>query len=134
MSAMDEGSATDVMRTRPLVLIVEDQSDLRELYVSELHPPLDVLLHTRYTGPCRGFAEGATTDDEPRPVLYLKRTGAGEVCYFTLGHARGRFDVQDLGVDDLGREDRGSWVVPEFVTVLERCLAWGLYGDVAAPA
>jgi hypothetical protein len=35
-------------------------------------------------------------------------------------------------VDDLGREDRGSWVIPEFVTVLERCLAWGLHGDPAA--
>ena len=50
------------------------------------------------------------------------------------GHARGRFDVQDLGVDDLGREDRGSWVIPEFETVLERCLAWGLYGEQPAPA
>ncbi len=105
-----------------------------ELYISELHPPLEVLLHTRYTGPCRGFAEGETTDDEPRPVLYLKRSGAGTVCYCTLGHARGRFDVQDLGVDDLGREDRGSWVVPEFETVLERCLSWGLYGELPAPA
>jgi type 1 glutamine amidotransferase len=65
-------------------------------------------------------------------VLYLKRTGAGEVCYFTLGHCRGRYDVQDLGVEDLGHEDRGSWVIPEFVTVLERCLAWGLHGDPAA--
>jgi type 1 glutamine amidotransferase len=111
-----------------------------ELYVSELHPPLDVVLHTRWSGESRGFEEGDTTDDEPRPVLYLKRTGAGEVCYFTLGHCRGRYDVQDLGIDDLGRQDRGSWVVPEFVTVLDRCLSRGLYGDetgdraVPAPA
>lgn len=113
----------------PFVLGVPSFEVTDELYVSELHPPLDVLLHTRWTGPCRGFDEGETTDDDPRPVLYLKQTGAGTVCYFTLGHCRGRFDVQDLGVDDLGREDRGSWVLPEFVTVLERCLAWGLYGD-----
>src|SRR4051794_4145066 len=99
-----------------------------ELYISELHPPLDVLLHTRYTGDSRGFEEGHVTDDEPRPVLYLKNTGAGTVCYFTLGHCRGRFDVQDLGVDDLGREDRGSWEVPEFRTVLGRCLSWAIYG------
>jgi hypothetical protein len=83
-----------------------------ELYVSELYPPLDVLLHTHWTGPCRGFEEGDTTDDAPRPVLYLKQHGRGVVCYFTLGHCRGRFDVQDLGVEDLGREDRGSWEVP----------------------
>ncbi len=103
-----------------------------ELYVSELHPPLDVLLHTTYSGPAGGFEEGGTTDEQPRPVLYLKRTGEGAVCYFTLGHCRGRYDVQDLGVDDLGRDDRGSWVVPEFVTVLRRCLTWGLRGDAAA--
>ncbi len=105
-----------------------------ELYVSALHPPLDVLLETRYSGPCRGFADGDAIDDGPRPVLYLKRTGRGEVCYFTLGHCRGRFDVQDLGVDDLGRQDLGSWVVPEFVKVLQRCLAWAARGAPSASA
>ena len=112
----------------PLVAGVEPFEVTDELYVSELHPPLEVLLHTTYSGPSRGFEEGGTTDDAPRPVLYLKRTGAGEVCYFTLGHCRGRYDVQDLGVDDVGSDDRGSWAVPEFVTVLRRCLAWGLSG------
>ena len=112
----------------PLVAGVRAFEVADELYVSELHPPLDVLLHTMYSGPSRGFVEGDTVDDQPRPVLYLKRTGAGEVCYFTLGHCRGRYDMQDLGVDDLGREDRGGWIIPEFVTVLERCLDWGLRG------
>ncbi len=96
-----------------------------ELYVLELHGPLEVLLHTRFSGVCRGFEEGRTTDDEPRPVLYLRRHGAGQVCYFTLGHCRGRFDLQSEGIDDLGRVDRGSWGVPEFETVLRRCVAWG---------
>lgn len=113
----------------PLVVGVSPFEVTDELYVSELHPPLDVLLHARYTGPCRGFEEGETTDDAPRPVLYLKQTGAGTVCYFTLGHCRGRYDVQDIGVDDLGRTDRGSWVIPEFLTVLNRCLSWALYDD-----
>ena len=103
-----------------------------ELYVSELHPPLEVLLHARFTGGCRGFEEGQVTDDEPRPVLYLKRTGQGTVCYFTLGHCRGRFDVQDLGVEDLGRRDFGSWAVPEFGTVLERCVQWAVTGAFPA--
>lgn len=100
-----------------------------ELYVSELHPPLDVLLHTHYEGACRGFVEGTTTDSEPRPVLYLRRTGEGMVCYFTLGHCRGRFDMQDQGIDDLGKVDIGSWAVPEFRTVLTRCIDWGLGGS-----
>jgi uncharacterized protein len=99
-----------------------------ELYVLELHPPLEVLLHARFSGECRGFEEGQVSDDEPRPVLYLKRSGQGAVCYFTLGHCRGRFDVQDLGIDDLGRRDFGSWPVPEFRTVLERCVDWAVTG------
>ena len=116
----------------PLVAGVETFEVTDELYISELHPPLDILLHTRFSGSSRGFAEGDTVDDQPRPVLYLKRTGAGEVCYFTLGHCRGRYDMQDVGVDDLGVQDRGGWVIPEFVTILKRCLAWGLYGYPAA--
>lgn len=114
--------------SHPLVAGVPPFEVRDELYVCELHPPLEVLLHARFTGECRGFEEGHVTDDEPRPVLYLKRTGQGTVCYFTLGHCRGRFDVQDLGVDDLGKRDFGSWPVPEFRTVLERCLDWAVTG------
>ena len=103
-----------------------------ELYVLELHPPLEVLLHARWTGPCRGFAEGDVTDDQPRPVLYLRRTGAGTVCFFGLGHCRGRFDVQDLGKDDLGVRDFGSWTVPEYRTILRRCIHWAVTGHLAS--
>ncbi|GAB2971066.1 hypothetical protein GCM10023080_038520 [Streptomyces pseudoechinosporeus] len=108
----------------PLVAGIEPFTVTDELYVCELHGELEVLLHAEYTGPCRGFAEGDTAalDDAPRPVLYLKRHGYGEVCCFTLGHCRGRYDVQDLGVDDTGRVDRGPWETPEFVTVLGRCV------------
>lgn len=113
----------------PLVAGIPPFTTTDELYVSELHPPLRVLLQTRYRGACRGFAEGQADDDEPRPVLYRKRTGAGEVCYLTLGHCRGRFDVQDLGIEDLGRTDRGSWVVPEFRLLVSRTVAWATYGD-----
>jgi type 1 glutamine amidotransferase len=114
----------------PFVAGVQPFEVTDELYISELHPPLDVLLHTRFTGPTRGFVEGGTVDNEPRPVLYLKPTGSGTVCYFTLGHCRGRFDMQDAGVEDLGREDRGSWESPEFLSVLDRCLTWAVYGGL----
>ncbi len=117
----------------PFVQGVEPFEVRDELYICELHPPLEVLLHTRFTGECRGFAEGHVTDDEPRPVLYLRRTGAGAVCYFTLGHCRGRYDMQDEGVADLGRVDTGSWEIPEYRTVLSRCLAWAVSGDEAPP-
>jgi hypothetical protein len=88
-----------------------------------------VLLHARFTGACRGFAEGDVTDDEPRPVLYLRHTGEGTVCFFGLGHCRGRYDVQDLGKDDLGVRDFGSWTVPAYRTILGRCIDWAVTGQ-----
>jgi hypothetical protein len=54
------------------------------------------------------------------------------VCFFSLGHCRGRFDVQDLGKDDLGRRDFGSWTVPEYRTILGRCIAWTVTGRFAS--
>jgi hypothetical protein len=118
----------------PLVAGVPPFVTTDELYVSALHPPLRVLLRTRFSGACPGFAEGGTdsaegADGSVQPVLYRKRTGAGEVCYFTLGHCRGRYDVQDLGVADLGKRDRGSWETPEFALVLSRTVAWAVHGD-----
>jgi uncharacterized protein len=115
----------------PLVAGISPFEVRDELYVLELHPPLEVLLHTRFTGDCPGFEEGHVSDDEPRPVLYLRRSGAGMVCYLTLGHCRGRYDVQDRGIEDLGRRDFGSWTVPEFRTILRRCLAWAISGEYA---
>jgi type 1 glutamine amidotransferase len=112
----------------PLVAGIEPFEVRDELYVSRLHGPLQVLLHTTFDGPCPGFEEGHHDGDPTRPVLYLRRHGAGEVCYLTLGHCRGRFDMQDMGVDDTGRTDRGSWEVPQFQTVLARCVDWAVGG------
>lgn len=114
----------------PLVSGLKPFAVRDELYVSELHPPLEVLLHAQYRGACPGFTDADATDDEQRPVLYLKQHGAGTVCYFTLGHCRGRYDIQDLGVDDLFHTDLGSWLVPEFRTVLARCLRWAVTGQL----
>jgi len=109
----------------PLVAGIEPFEVRDELYILEVHPPIEILLHANYTGECRGFEEGEVSDDEPRPVLYRK----GNVVFFTLGHRRGRFDVQDLGVDDLGRHDLGSWDSQAFRTVLGRCVDWAVLGD-----
>lgn len=114
----------------PLVAGIQPFTVTDELYISELHPPLDVLLHAHYSGTCRGFEEGHTEGEEDvqRPILYTRPHGDGMVCYFTLGHCRGRFDMQDMGVDDLGKVDLGSWQVPEYRTILGRCLRWGVEG------
>ena len=116
----------------PLVADIEPFEVRDELYVMQLYPPLEVLLHARFTGACRGFAEGDVANDEPRPVLYLRHSGDGTVCFFTLGHCRGRFDVQDLGKPDLGKRDLGAWTVPEFRTILARCIDWAVTGRLAS--
>ena len=94
-----------------------------ELYLSELHPPIDVLLHTRWTGETRLFAERDWSRDEPRPVMYLKKVGDGEVLYLTLGHARGRYDMRPL-MDEYPQVERGSWKVPAFHELLRRGIRW----------
>jgi uncharacterized protein len=109
--------------THPLVAGIEPFDADDELYLSELHPPFDVLLHTRWSGEAKGFAERDWTRDEPRPVMYLKQVGAGEVLYLTLGHARGRYDMRPL-MDEYDHVERGSWKVPAFHELLRRGLRW----------
>jgi uncharacterized protein len=115
--------------THPLVAALEPFDTVDELYVCEMHEPVDVLLHTVFDGECRGFAEGGRPADEFRPVLWQKQTGAGTVTTLTLGHCRGRWDVRDLGVADLGVQDRVAWESPGYREVLSRSLAWALHGD-----
>ena len=50
----------------PLVAGIEPFEVRDELYVLELRPPIEVLLHAEFTGECRSFEEGHVPDDEPR--------------------------------------------------------------------
>jgi hypothetical protein len=106
----------------PLVAGLQPFETRDELYVSELYGPLEVLLHTRFSGDCPSFEMSTTTDDEPRPVLYLRRSGAGEVVYLTLGHCRSLAQQRALGKPDATEDDHGSWKLPEFRTLLDRCV------------
>lgn len=110
----------------PLVAGIEPFEARDELYVVEVSPPIEVLLHTSFGGRCEQFEPSEFADDPERPVLYLKRTGAGTVCYLTLGHACGRFDMQVAGIDDLGNRELGSWDLPAYRTLLERCVDWAV--------
>jgi type 1 glutamine amidotransferase len=107
----------------PLVAGLEPFDADDELYLCELHGPLEVLLHTRWSGETPQFVDRDWTRDEPRPVMYLKRVGNGEVLYLTLGHARGRYDMQPL-MAEYPEVERGSWKTPAFYELLRRGLAW----------
>jgi Trehalose utilisation len=98
-----------------------------ELYCSQLYPPLEVLLATDFSGDCPAFEE-PPPPDPVRPVLYLKRTGLGAVCYLTLGHCRGLVDTLELPHIPPS-VDHGSWQAPEFRLLVARCLEWAV-GEV----
>ena len=112
----------------PLVAGVEPFDARDELYVIETSPPIEVLLHTRFGGRCEQF-EPADVAEADHPVLYLKLTGAGTVCYLTLGHSCGRFDMQVVGIDDLGFREVGSWDLPAYRELLRRCVDWAISGE-----
>jgi hypothetical protein len=95
-----------------------------ELYCSQLYPPIEVLLATDFDGDCPTFEE-PPPPERRRPVLYLKRTGQGAVCYLTLGHCRGLVDTLELPHIPASI-DRGSWQRPEFRLLLARCLEWAV--------
>jgi type 1 glutamine amidotransferase len=114
----------------PLVAGISSFTVDDELYCSAIHGPLEVLLHTRFRGRCPGFEAADWPQDDARPVLYLKRTGAGTVCYFTLGHCRSALDMQAF-MAEYPRVERGAWEVPEYRTLLSRCLAWAVTGREA---
>ena len=108
----------------PLVAGIEPFTVKDELYLSDLHGPNEVLLHTHYNGKAqRGFAEREWYSDEPRPVLYLHPHGKGEVLYCTLGHCRGKYDMQPL-VEECPTVDRCSWESPTYYEILARGLRW----------
>lgn len=94
-----------------------------ELYLCEYHGEIRPLLETRFSGEARGFAESSWPDDTPRLVAYLHPYGAGEVLYYTLGHCRGRWDMQPM-LEEYPRIERGSWELPVHYTLLRRGIAW----------
>ena len=115
----------------PLVAGIEPFDADDELYLSELHGPLEVLLHTRWAGRTSMFVDSDWSRDEPRPVMYLKRTGTGEVLYLTLGHSRGRYDMRPL-MEDYPTIERGSWHTPAFIEILRRGIRWAASGQRSA--
>jgi uncharacterized protein len=108
----------------PLLAGIDDFTVTDELYLSELHGPNHVLLHTHFNGKAqRGFAEREWFSDEQRPVLYLHPYGNGEVLYFTLGHCRGRYDMQPY-IAEYPTEERCSWESPVYKEILARGIRW----------
>jgi uncharacterized protein len=94
-----------------------------EIYLCKYHGGNHALLHTRFTGKAPGFVNDEWPLDEPRLVLYLRRYGEGELLYCTLGHCRGRYDMQPM-IEEYPQVERGSWKLPVFYELLRRGIRW----------
>ena len=106
----------------PLVAGVEPFQTTDEIYLMELHADLDVLLHTRYGGHTPEFVDAHWVEAD-HPVFYIRRLGAGQILYLTLGHCRGHYDLQPL-MDWWPTVDRCAWDLPVFYTLLRRGIDW----------
>ncbi len=108
--------------THPLVKGIEPFETSDELYLSDIHADLHVLLDTEFEGDATGFVR----EHWPRarhPVMYLRALGQGAVLYLTLGHCRGHYDLRPL-MDYYPAVDRCAWELPVFHELLRRSLSW----------
>jgi type 1 glutamine amidotransferase len=94
-----------------------------ELYLADIRAPVRVLLHTHFAGTAPGFTQSNWQDSSPRPILYTRVIGDGEIVYFNLGHARGHYDAPHR-MPYWPQLERGSWDTPEYRELLQRCIRW----------
>ena len=118
-----------VQPEHPLVRGLKSFTTTDEVYISQLSDDLDVIMDVDISGPCPGFATEVSEIPARYPVLFSRVEGEGSVLSFTLGHCRGRFDLADLGVEDLGFVDRIAWAANEFRMIMGRCVDWAVHGS-----
>lgn len=107
----------------PLVEGIEPFETVDELYLSEYHGRGTPLLHCYYKGTVRDFENCEWHSDDPHLVFYLRSYGAGEVLYLTLGHCRGKYDMQPL-MEEYPVVERCSWELPVYYELLRRGIRW----------
>lgn len=113
--------------SHPLVAGIEPFEADDELYLCEYHGAHHALLHARYRGEAPDFVEKTWPYeqgmDDRQLVLYLHAHGGGEVLYCTLGHCRGKYDMQPL-MREYPVVERGSWKLPVYYELLRRGIRW----------
>ena len=109
----------------PLVKGIPSFSVDDELYLSQLHGDNHMLLHTHFNGTTKDFVDSEWESDEPRPCMYLHPYGEGQVLYLTLGHCRGKYDMQPL-MEEYPEPEFGAWKTDEYYELLRRGLRWAM--------
>ncbi|MAT95286.1 MAG: trehalose utilization [Halioglobus sp.] len=119
-----EVHATDP--THPLVRDIPVFTVDDELYLCKMHGEHQTLMHCNWQDDVQEFVRDDWKKDSAiQPVLYLHPYGAGEVLYFTLGHCRGKYDMQPL-IEEYPEPEDGAWKTPEYYEVLRRGIAWAM--------
>jgi uncharacterized protein len=93
-----------------------------ELYLSDKHADLHVLLDAEFEGEAAGFARSEWKRAR-HPVFYLRPIGKGAVLYLTLGHCRGHHDMRPI-MAHWPEVQRCAWELPVYYELLRRGIAW----------
>ncbi|NQX89585.1 MAG: ThuA domain-containing protein [Halioglobus sp.] len=97
-----------------------------ELYLCKMHGEYHTLLHCLWDAPVEGFVrDDWKKKTDVQPVLYIHPYGEGQVLYFTLGHCRGKYDMQPL-IEEYPAPEEGAWKTEEYYEVLRRGIAWAM--------
>ena len=67
----------------------------------------------------------AYTKQYVQPVLYIHGHGKGQVLYLTLGHCRGKYDMQPY-IEEYPVPEEGAWKTAEFYELLRRGIRWAM--------
>lgn len=109
--------ATGSPRAATLMAGIEPFVTADEMYLLDLTADVEVLLEA-YLDPDATYAEpvGAEAFVTPVPIAHVRRLGAGEVLYLSLGHAGSPTHPHG--------QHRCSWAVAGFAPVLQRSVEW----------
>lgn len=111
--------------SHPMVKGLEDFEVFDEPYYFDFLESVKPLLIAHYNASAFPYVREHWDDDAPRPQLFSNAYGQGEVMYTSLGHCRGKFDMQPIGIDVCDVE-RGAWDSPIFYELLRRGIRWGI--------
>ena len=100
-----------------------------EHYLQDHEPDNEPLTAIRSSGRTEMF-ERAEWPDSEHQVMYLRRYGGGDILFFSLGHARGRYDMRPLS-ERYPFVERGAWTLPVFHELLRRGIRWAINSDGA---
>jgi type 1 glutamine amidotransferase len=119
----------DVLVTKPEHPLVKDIPSFRvddELYLCKFHGEHETLLHCSWSDPVASFVrDDWMTESDVQPIFYLHPYGSGTVLYLTLGHCRGKYDMQPL-IEEYPEPEEGAWRTEEFYELLRRGIQWAM--------